>query len=126
MTSEMAFGMVFCIIVVGMILAKSNNDTTPPWLVGAILSVLGIVGLVAMLITIPIARNDVFSQIKSYESTIRTLERARITNINSIENAAIQQEIIKVNSWLAKTKYSNTKIGDWWIPDAIMDLKEIQ
>lgn len=58
-------------------------------------------------------------------SFIESLEIAR-SNKNSIELAAISEDIIEYNKELAVTKYENQGFLDCYIDDRFMDLKPIR
>ena len=89
---------------------------------GFMVSIISGILLIVCLISIPLQRIDIESNIAEYLATKETIETARQKG-NNFENAALQQKIIDQNKWLASVQYYNSTIFDLWIPDQVMQLK---
>lgn len=95
----------------------------------------GGIGFVALIILVlvvclilPISRMEVQADIRAFRSVGLSLETARANpDISEFELAAIQQEVIDANRWLAKAKYlvENPLINWFWVKDVI-DLEPIK
>jgi len=79
----------------------------------------------AVVVTILSVQLTVRGDIVGFKETKATVERARETG-SWIERAALQQEVIRANTWLARVKYWNKTVFDLWIPDAVDDLEPIR
>lgn len=93
------------------------------------LCLLGLVTVSVLLVialgTLPLSYYGTFAEIEQFNSVQITLNTAR-ENGSDLEDAAMQIEVMKSNSWLANKKYWNTTIFDLWIPDAINKLEPIK
>ncbi len=66
------------------------------------------------------------SYIQTFEATKQTVETQRNAGIDPLERAKLTEEIIRVNSWLARAKYWNSTFFEQMVPDAVMLLEPIE
>jgi len=92
---------------------------------GIMLMAFAVILLVVYLVTLPLVRIDINSQIAEYKSVESTLNQAREDN-NQLENVALQHKIIEKNEWLAGQVYWNSTLFDLCIPDEILELKPLR
>ena len=84
--------------------------------------------MVILMIVLPLARMEDNSNIAAFTQVQVTIEAARASkDISAIELAAIQQKIVEMNQWLAKTQYyqKNIWVGIFNSPK-VKDLKPIR
>lgn len=81
--------------------------------------------LVFALALMPLIRNEVKSDCVTYYQTAKSVEKARRTAPVG-ENYALTQAIIQQNNWLARTKYWNKTIWNWYIPDMVEEFEMIK
>jgi uncharacterized membrane protein len=83
--------------------------------------------LCALLFALPIARCDYNSRFVEFNETSNTIKEARKNkDISEFELAAMQTKVIESNNWLARTKYWNNTIWDYYIPEKIVQLESIK
>lgn len=115
------FIVLIVLVVVGIVLVVT--DTCFEWGVFIIRFFLALF-FAAMLMRL-IMPLSVHSEIRRFEATKATIEQARENGID-LEDAAMQQNIIESNQWLAGRQYNNSTIFGYWIPDEVDDLEPIQ
>lgn len=81
--------------------------------------------LIFALALMPLIRNEVKSDCVEYYQTAKSIEKARKT-ADAGETYAITQSVIKANNWLAKTKYWNKTIWNYYIPDMVEEFEMIK
>jgi hypothetical protein len=78
------------------------------------------------LILLVCIRNDIRSEIVSFNEVKASVERARAElRQDVVERAALTNTVIKWNIWLAKKQYRNKGIWDIYIPDEVDSLKKL-
>lgn len=113
---------ILSILIAGFMYANvfyDNYDMEVLTMIGSVVS--GFLLFIAI-ITIPISRMEVKSEIRKFNQTISTIAIAR-KNAGEIERAALQHDIIEKNNWLQNQRYWNETIWDIYIPDKVMKLK---
>lgn len=120
------------LIILGVVILKTEliKDKIDNTFCGGLLTTVSSIVLFIALILIPITRMQTYSEIKQFRSIQQSIANARedkqhFGNFN-IENAALQQEVIKANRWLVSVKYWKTTTFSLWIPDEINNLSEIK
>ena len=93
--------------------------------VGVILILFGIVGIVAIAISLPLIHSSIKSEILQFEEARATYEWARAEDVD-IEIAAVQLNIAEYNRWLTNQQYWKNTIVGIFIPDKVMELKPIK
>lgn len=78
------------------------------------------------LIAWPISYYEAKVSIERYYAVKETIENSRLSEMDSIERAAIQNKITEVNADLAEMKYWNGTIFDWYIPDEVEELEPLK
>lgn len=66
------------------------------------------------------------SYIQQFKATKNTIEVQRKADIDPLERAKLTEEIIEMNSWLAKAQYWNGTMFGQAVPDAVMLLEPIE
>jgi hypothetical protein len=64
-------------------------------------------------------------KIEEFESTEKTIERAR-KNGTDVESAALQLKVVETNQWLANVNYWKDTDFGFWLPDKIDKLEPIE
>ena len=91
------------------------------------LRVASVFALIVTVLVIPISRTEYISDIKEFQSVIDTLESARNGDIPDIELAAIQQEVIEMNKWLASAQFwAKHPLTNWFWHGDILKLEPIR
>ena len=111
-------------LVVGIVLL-CLGDFDALAVCGGVLAVCGGIALFISLVMLPLNYQEHHDFIAQYEAMKTTLTTLR-ANGESIENAAIQLEIIDMNKRIARAQYYRTTIWRTWIPkeiDALVPLK---
>ncbi|MBM3242345.1 hypothetical protein FJZ31_39265 [Candidatus Poribacteria bacterium] len=93
--------------------------------VGVILILFGIVGIVAIAISLPLIHSSIKSEILQFEEARATYEWARAKDVD-MEIAAFQLNIAEYNRWLTNQQYWKNTIVGLFIPDKVMELKPIK
>ena len=93
--------------------------------VGVILIFFGVVGLVAIAISLPLIHSSINSEILQFEEIKATYDWAREQDVD-IQIAAIQLNIAEYNRWLEGKQYWHDTILGIFIPDRVMELKPIK
>jgi len=93
--------------------------------IGVILILFGIVGIVAIAISLPLIHSSIKSEILQFEETRATYEWARAKGVD-MEIAAVQLNIADYNRWLTNQQYWKNTIVGIFIPDKVMELKPIK
>ena len=114
--------LVVC-VVAWIIASKCKTFSTIEMLFQLLAIAAGSLFLVSVL-ACPISQLGVKSKMKAFESVKATLSVARETQ--TLENVALQLEVIKSNKWLASTKYWNTTVFEIFIPDEIDKVNTIK
>lgn len=109
--------------VVGFILERKSYRVDG---VGFFLCFISIFVLIVALISLPISRIGYKTQVIEYREFIETIKEARLDDIDNIERTNITIKIAEWNGWLAKSRYKNETILDWYVPDKIMELEPIR
>ena len=76
-------------------------------------------------VSLPLNRMGVHGDLVRFEATLATIEAAR-NDQQTWESAALQQEVVSANRWLANAQYWNHTIFDIWILDAVDELTPIR
>jgi hypothetical protein len=119
------------ILVVGIVMRKIGNKITDIDFslasegLGVILIFFGIVGIIAIAISLPLIHSSIKSEILKFEEIKATFEWARKQNVD-LEIAAVQLNIAEYNRWLKSKQYWHETIVGIFIPDKVMELKPIQ
>ncbi len=114
------------LFVIGIALVIfGNDDVNGIWFIGILLTVCCGISLLIIAIAIPMERIETHVFIKQINETRLSYQAARV-NGNSIESAAIQVDIARINRALAKKKYLNKNYLDLWYPDVIDDIKPVR
>jgi len=89
--------------------------------------VLGIV-FIGSLFAIPISRIDIQADIEKFYATQDSLLMARANpDISALELAAIQQEVIEMNQWLASAQFwTKHPLTNWFWPKKTLNLRPIK
>ena len=93
--------------------------------IGVILILFGIVGIVAIAISLPLIHSSIKSEILQFEETRATYEWAHAKDVD-MEIAAVQLNIAEYNRWLTNQQYWKNTIVGIFIPDKVMELKPIK
>lgn len=123
---------LFFLIIFGIVIFNTKFIEYEPHrnLSSVLLIILPSTVLFFILILIPIIRMQIHSEIKQFKSIQQSITNARenkphLSNFN-MENAALYQEIIDTNMWLANLKYWKATTFSLWIPDEVDNLSEIK
>ena len=100
---------------------EGSSGSELPVLIGFV----SFVALLGVVLTLPIQHMDIRAEIDQYRATQSTLVTAREDG-QTWESAAIQQEVVEANRWLANVRYWNGTVFDLWIPDEVEELKVIR
>jgi len=119
------FIIAFIVLMIGIFLICHFDELDGGWLAGLIMVVFGGIFVLVVLVTAPVSYYRTISEFEKYNAMKQTILVAREKN-RDIETAAIQLEIIKINKWIANTKYWNNTIFDWWFPDKINELAPLE
>ena len=114
------------ILIVGIFVLRSKRYDINRETVGIVLTVIGTIGLIVSLLTLPFSRMEVNSTIHKIEATQQTINRARENENIKLEKMAIQNKAAEMNQKLASTKYYNKTVFDLWIPDKIENVEPIK
>ena len=102
---------------------KHSSYSRNEWGVGVTL--FGGIFLVTNLLCWGCCYYDGEAMVVKFEATRLSIENAR--NYNIIERIQLQNEVIRLNKWLASQQYWNTvTMWDSYIPDSINDLTPIR
>jgi len=118
-------------LVAGIVMRKLSNKIASVDFslasegVGVILILFGVVGLVAIAISVPLIHSSIKSEILKFEETRATYDWAREQDVD-MEIAAIQLNIAEHNRWLEGKQYWNNTVVGIFIPDKVMELKPMQ
>ena len=117
--------LIACVLgVIGAIIWNKVSDYAEmgPIVLGVVCGAVGLITGLVLLINPLEVRGD----IKEFISVQTTVDTAR-NNGESIENAAIQLEVIEMNQWLADIQYENGLFffGDF-IPNEVDNLEPIR
>lgn len=93
--------------------------------IGVILIFFGVVGIVAIAISLPLIHSSIKSEILQFEEARATYEWAREQDVD-MEIAAVQLNIAEYNRWLKNKQYWNDTILGIFIPDRVRELKPIK
>ena len=124
----MLFVLVTFVWLIGIQFLAIADGTEWMEVTGAIATIFTGVVLVILIIAMPVSRMEDNSNIAAFKQVQTTIETARASkDISAIELAAIQQKVIEMNQWLAKTQYyqKNIWIGIFDSPK-VKDLKPIR
>jgi len=116
------YGLIVILICGILVWKLHDNDGYQS---GGLIVVLSLVFLFVAILVMYINYYTTISNIQQYYATKKTIEVARERN-NDFENAALQQNIIKTNEWLAGDKYWNKSTFDVAIPDEVDSLKFLE
>lgn len=93
--------------------------------IGVILIFFGVVGMVAIAISLPLIHASIKSEILQFEEARATYEWAREQDVD-MEIAAAQLNIAEYNGWLKNKQYWNDTIFGIFIPDKVRELEPIK
>lgn len=113
---------LFIITAIGMVMMHRDDGSF--W--GFMILTFGCVLLFISIIALPVGHMETKSKILTFQAVEYTLNNSRISTLPEIERAAIQNQVIEVNKWLASIKYYNTTMLDIWIPDEVDELQPIK
>ena len=111
------------ILILGAMFA--NNDSDSMSFMGMMAVIISGMLLLFMLILLPISRMETDTFILEIDATRATYAAAR-NNGNSIESAAIQVDIAKLNRRLVILQYYNNTCFDIWHKDTIDSVEPIK
>ena len=118
------FATLFIISSVMLCVAYRNDWDEFGWMAASI--TFGLI-LLFVLILLPIMRVGSLSEISEFNSVIDSLEVARGGNVSEFELAAIQQEIIEMNKWLASAQFwAKHPLTNWFLHGDILKLEPIR
>jgi len=112
--------------VASLLLIPGSLDCSGWQVMFFIIGLVSITFLICIIITIPINRLQIHSQIEGIEAIRKTIYNARQRN-NTYEIAALTQKLTEYNKWIAVNKYwAKFKIFEVFIPREILSLEEIK
>jgi hypothetical protein len=106
------------LIVIGFLMTICEIES------GVLPIILGIFTIFFTLFMWPISYYGKQAGIKAFKETQIAYEN-RHAAFDNIERAAFIQTVVECNQWLAKTKYWNSAMFDWYIPDEVEELERI-
>ena len=124
----MVFVLATFILIVGILFLAIADGTEWMEVTGAIVTIFGGIAVAILIIALPVSRMEDNSNVAAFKQVQTTIETARASkDISAIELAAIQQKIVEMNQWLAKTQYyqKNIWVGIFNSPK-VKDLKPIR
>lgn len=113
--------LVACILLGIYFLKKLYSDVLGVLMIG-----ISVFLLFVSLFVLPLKYYSNIVEIRKFQETKATYERIRAKTPNSIESAAIQIDIAKMNRWLVGIQYWNKTIFDVYISDEVEKLKPIE
>lgn len=106
------------LIIIGLLLRRYKEKYKKHCYV---LIIIGIVGLIIVVISVPISHIILNSQITEYNMLEKMLEEKTLDR-----NSDTQNKVIEHNQWLAKHQLLNSTILDIWIPDKVDLMKPLK
>lgn len=124
--------MILLIVLVSLLLAGilvikivDNDNSIISTAFGYIPLLFSLTCLLLILVISPINYYEYRAEIAEFKSIQASVDTARAHG-EKIENAAIQQEIIKENAWLSKILYYKSTMWSLWVPNEVKQLKPIK
>ncbi len=118
--------LIFLGVLISLMVIGRKLDVKYYSLAGALVCIISLAILCISLITLPLVRLNERANIETYHSFIETLNNTNINRLEDVEKALMRDKILEINSWLARSKYYNDTILDWFIPDEILKLEPIK
>jgi glucan phosphoethanolaminetransferase (alkaline phosphatase superfamily) len=111
---------LICLVIWLMTRGRSDTVFLAPVVAGIILGV-------ALLVVVS-GQVDTRSKIQRFYATETTLQTARMNPaISALELAAIQQQIVECNQWLAESQYwAKNSFTNWFYPPRVLKLNPIK
>ena len=112
----------FSVALLVWILERENSDFP-----GMAATISGLLFCLAMMCMVG-NRAAEMAHVVAFRATQATMEMARANkNINPLELAALQRDVINQNQWLAHVQYfGKNPWTSWFVPESVQDLKPIQ
>ena len=110
------------ILAVTVTIYKRINSPDKFWI--ELATGFSIAALIAWIMVAPINHMATHGEIQQFLSVKETVEYAR--KLNTIENTALQLQIIEANRWLREEQYWNDTLLDIAIPDEVDNLEPIR
>ena len=118
------FATLFIISSVMLCVAYRNDWDEEGWMIAVL--VFGLC-LIFVLVALPIMRTGDLASIIEFNSVIDSLEVARRGIVSEFELAAIQQEVIEMNKWLASAQFwAKHPLTNWFWHGNILKLEPIR
>ena len=118
------------LLLLAAVLAASiytHNEYYSSWgeFVGTLGAIASGLTLGCMLLILPINRAASYSAMAEIEALRWSVNNARERG-DSLENVALQHQIIEANQWIASVQYWNDSAFDIFWPDDVDDIKPIK
>ncbi len=114
---------LFVLAVVGYFVSQESRSDELE-IIGSIICALSVILLVIALVSIPVNRMSARANIEGYHSIQQTLDKARGAEV--LESAAFQLKVAEANQWRAGVQYWNGTVFSLWVPNAVMELEQIE
>ena len=118
--------LIFLGVLISLTVIGKKLDSEYYTFAGTFVFITSLVILCIALIFLPVSRFEERANIETYHSFIETLNNTNINRLEDVEKALMRDKILEINSWLARSKYYNDTILDWYIPDEILKLEPIK
>lgn len=113
------------LLIAGLLLIKYDYKSKYEIdFIGYMVSVLSGVALTILLILLITFHVTVEADMRMYNVTKQTIEEQRKVP-NNLENAALTEKIIEINQIIESDRYWNETIWDIWIPDRLINEREL-